>query len=254
MTMKLIETEAPRKVWALEDDTITYLLPFQAQGPASWKELHRLNYGSHPQTDAQLRMQTFPETIRLAGFALENRDCQLYGTQVIQAVVHSFLTGNTLALWTPQGLYGIDFPEDALTEQLEVDNQQVLSEIEQKLNNQLKRRIGEHVQASEDGFVRYASSGAIVFGKQREKEYAVNPGVIVLAGILENARLCAQRSGLNKRHMPEPFFPRLVDSKSFTVRIPRLDQWFNLRCYETDDCDDWCAFGGFNTAPKAHSR
>jgi len=71
-------------------------------------------------------MQTMPRAVRLANYGLTNR-IQL----VVQAVNRYWLSGNSLMLWTPRGLYAIDSPSQDIIAQLNVDNQKALQAIEQ---------------------------------------------------------------------------------------------------------------------------
>lgn len=249
MTLKLGKVEIRREIPTLENTAITYFLPLQAQGPTTWKNLRVGKYGVHPQTSEASRQQTFPEAARLATFAFTNKDNPAY-SPIIKAVNNHFLTGDTLTLWTPQGFYANDFPNDELVSQLGVDNQQTLSQLEQKLREQLKGRIGEHVKISANGFVRYAPSNAITFGEQDNGVFAINPGVIVVAGSLENAKGIAESS---KQYSLKPFFRRPQNLNGMTVRVPGLggdsfggrlivlgNGWFVY--------GDWCSFGGTDAA------
>ena len=56
---------------------------------------------------------------------------------VVEAINRYVLTGNTLALWTPEGFYGVDFPSKELTAQLGIDDQNALRNIQRSLDQKV---------------------------------------------------------------------------------------------------------------------
>lgn len=231
------------EIATLDDDTIRYFAPFQPQGPTTWRKLHDANYGKRPLTGEPLRQQTFPEAVRMFNFAQAHNNNPAY-VPIIGAVNNTVLTGNTLLLWTQESFYGVDFPNEELVAQLGVDDQSSLSKIETKLQDQLskRKRIGEHVRVSQDGFVRYTPTSVIVYDSQGRNVLATNSVAIVETGSLQTSRGLARSS----EHYPnQPFFYGLQNVHGATVRVPGLSGFGGLDLVgnSSDGGGGRCSFG-----------
>ncbi|MFH1802366.1 MAG: hypothetical protein ABH864_02840 [archaeon] len=241
------------EIATLDDSTIRYSAPFQPQGPTTWRKLHDADYGKNPLTGEPLRQQTFPEAVRMFNFAQAHKCNQTY-VPIIQAVNTTILTGNSLLLWTPESLYGVDFPDEELVAQLGVDDQSTFSRIETKLQDRLskRKRIGEHVRLSQDGFVRYTPSQNIIYNKQDSDILATNPATIVETGTLQNSHGAARSS---KQYPNKPFLYGLQDVQGATVRVPGLfgDFGDRLNLGGRGVYDNRCSFGG-TSAGEASAR
>jgi len=207
-TMKL----ATLKVSIVRDGNSTYSL--DVRSPAKWKELRDADYGRNPETGDPFRMQTMPRAVRLANYGLTNR-IQL----VVQAVNRYWLSGNSLMLWTPRGLYAIDSPSQDIIAQLNVDNQKALQAIEQGLMARLGKKKKKGVVFSDAGDVRFTPLDKVRLGEQTASRLAKNPGNIVFSGSVENAELNAKTAELYRF---KPTFYGVKDENRLTLRVPAL--------------------------------
>jgi hypothetical protein len=233
------------EIATLDDGDFRYFSPFRPKGPDNWINLHNTDYGKNPLTGEPLRQQSFPQSVRLFNFAVAHRKNPLYAP-IINALIGKVITGDSLLLWTPESFYCVDFPDEELVSQLGVDNQPALSQIEKKLQAQLKRQIGEHVQVSESGLIRYTPSQFIIFGEQDQDTLATNPGNIVVAGTLQDSKGLAKSSASYKL---KPFFNGLQNPQGMTVTVPALrSDGFDGRLYVYGnywfDDRSRCSFGG----------
>jgi hypothetical protein len=207
------------KTQDVKDGSLIYHSPLNIIGPNTWTAVHDSNYGVNPENGKPLRQQTFPEAIRLANFALANR------TEITQPVIESIngagkvLTGNTLVLWTPQGMYGVDHPSTELIAQLNDDNQRILIKVQRGLDKRLSGAIGDTVKVSQDKYVRFTEYDNITYGVQARDVFAENAGLAVLAGNKETAKALAEAS---KTYRINPGFWGLGEQTKLTVRVPVL--------------------------------
>jgi len=245
--MKLTNRTITRKMPVLEDGADTYHLPLQRQEPTTWKELHKANYGINPENNTPLKQQTFPQAIRLITKALQRKQDERF-LPVIEGLHRYVITGDSLALWTPQGLYGIDHPSKDLIAQLNKDNQQELLKIQEGLDKRLSGASGSTVSTSEDGYVRFADHDNIIYDSQDRKTFGGNPGLIVVAGNKTSARALANSS---KAYDSDPAFFGIGKTNNLTVRVPGVysnDFDGRLGVYSDGfpDCDGRVSFGVAN--------
>ena len=242
--MKFGQREIKRTVPVIEDGSLTYNLPLQRVGPSTWSRVHNSNYGINFVDGKPLRQQTFPEAARLANFVLAIRDDENV-SPVIEAINRYVLTGNTLTLWTPQGLYAVDFPRDELAEQLNKDRQKELLEVQRSLDKRLSGATGKLVQTSQDGYVRFTGHDNIIYDVQGRDVFAGNSGLIVVAGNEENAKGLSEAS---RSYRLNPGFWGIGKQNKLTVRVPVLgsrdfDGGLYVAAVRAGDGVSRCSFG-----------
>ena len=224
-----------------EDGGMIYSLK-NRQGPDTWENIRKMNYGKNPKTDVPFRQTTFPEATRIASFGIGKK---IKG--VVEAVNNYVLTGNTLVVWTPKEVYAVDIPEQEIVEQLGAGNKDYIEKIAQNLKSKLGSREENEVIFSNDNRIRQTKREGLVTGVLNSKsDLAKNRLVITLSGSLKNADLTSQ---IANNYAQNPAVYALSDEIKYAVRVPVLDAG-GFDCGLLVDgggpagADDGCSFGG----------
>jgi len=231
------------KVNTIEDSDIIYYTPLQRIGPATWGAIHNASYGVSPKDKSvSLKQQTFGQAGRLIAFALKNRNNQAMAP-VIEAVHKYVLTGDTLALWVPEGLYAIDRSDGDIVEQLGVDNQSELKGIRGRLDQRLSGARGEKVITSEDGFVRFINYDNLAGNHKL--------GITTLVGNEETAN--ALTTEADKVYKLRYGFYGVGKQDALTLRVPVFGSFgfaYRLAVVGSGSAvdDAGCSFGGMQVA------
>ena len=242
------------KVPVVRDGSMIYSL--DRRGPAPWKELRVMDYGKNPETGIPFKQLTFPQTARLAHWGVSNYKLE-QAEPIVKAIDSYGVTGNTLALWTSDEIYGVDFPEDSLVAQLGVNNREALVRIARNLRNRLGKKEESGVVFSEDGRIRQTKREGIISEILSSKSaLATHRGNIVLSGSLENADLVSQ---IAERYAGNPKF--FAFENNYGVKVVSLYSSGALDSYRLDvgglswsDGDSGFAFGGLGSGEASTQK
>ncbi len=248
-----------KETYGVRDGNLLY--NFERKGPMMWhfwnpheSRLIDQDYDVNPVNNKPFRMQSFPEAVRLAYFAVEHKeDTRLQS--VIDTLHNYTLTGDTLVLGTAQGFYVIDHPDKSLLCYLssyDEHDARRLPEIIQTLRDRLSSREEQGVIYSKNGNVRFTPIGKEQSWKHTPLQLAKNPRVIALAGSGENAELIA---AMSKHYRYNPHFHEPFKIYEPTVRVPCLNSmvdfkyWLDIFPFTEDSITlihtrrNYCAFG-----------
>jgi len=234
------------EIGAVRDGNMTYSL--ERKGPSYWKTLRQEDYG-RTESGSLVRELVMPGATRLAYHGVQNK------IDVVTEAVKKGLTGNTLVLYAPSEIFGIDNPDERLVAQLGVNSQEVLKELASELNTKLGGREESGVVYSNNGAIRRTKREGIVTEVLTPLKLSTNRMNILISGGLENADLVSQIAD-NDEHFnsnpkvwasSDPYGVRVVglfSDRSIYVDGDRL----NVGGDDWDDDNGWRAFGGFDSA------